>query len=67
MSGTKVGGKQAAATNKLRYGADFYRTIGKLGGLQTKSTPAGFAADRERAKWAGRKGGLKSRRSGHVY
>ena len=27
MAGTKAGGKAAAATNKLKYGSDFYAKI----------------------------------------
>lgn len=64
MPGNSIGGKKAAATMKLRYGADVYKVIGKAGGKAAKATPSGFAADRERAKWAGRIGGLTSRR-GH--
>jgi general stress protein YciG len=55
MAGTIVGGKQAAETNKERYGADFYKGIGRLGGL--KSTGGGFAKNPELAREAGRKGG----------
>lgn len=70
MAGTKDGGRKAAATNKMRYGADFYQQIGRSGG-QT-STLGGFASDvvgadglsgRERAVAAGRKGGAASRRT----
>ena len=32
MAGTKSGGKAAAATNKSKYGADFYARIGAKGG-----------------------------------
>lgn len=32
MAGTKSGGKQAARTNKARFGDDFYAKIGKIGG-----------------------------------
>lgn len=54
------GGKKAAATNKERYGADFYVNIGALGGR--KSRGGGFAANPELAREAGRKGGKKSRK-----
>lgn len=60
MSGTKAGGKLAAKTNKERHGDDFYKVIGAKGGV--KGTTGGFYADRELARRAGRKGGLKSRR-----
>ncbi len=60
MSGTKYGGKLAAKTNKARHGTDFYARIGRLGGM--KSRGGGFAANRELASKAGRKGGKISRR-----
>lgn len=59
MGGTKIGGLRTAATNKVRYGADYYKTIGRMGGI--KSQGGGFAegeAGRLRASEAGRKGGL---------
>lgn len=58
--GTKEGGRAAAATNKARYGEDFYKKIGAEGGK--KSTTGGFYADRELASRAGRVGGKVSRR-----
>lgn len=60
MAGTKKGGQKAAETNKERYGSDFYKKIGKVGGQ--KSTTGGFAANPELAREAGRKGGKKSKR-----
>ena len=69
MSGTIKGGKKAAETNKKKQGADFYARIGRMGGK--KSTTGGFASKKigldglsglERAKIAGRKGGLLSKR-----
>lgn len=61
MAGTKAGGKAAAATNKAKYGADFYAKIGAVGGK--KGTTGGFFANRELAREAGRKGGTISRRT----
>ena len=61
MAGTKAGGQKAAATNKAKYGRDFYARIGKVGG-QLGHT-GGFAANRELAREAGRVGGRISRRS----
>jgi general stress protein YciG len=61
MSGTASGGREAAKTNKQRYGADFYQEIGRMGGR--KSTGGGFAKDPELARKAGRIGGLRSRRT----
>lgn len=62
MSGTREGGLKARNTNIKLYGKDFYKIAGSKGG-QVGHT-GGFAADPERARWAGRKGGLKSRRNG---
>lgn len=60
MAGTKEGGQAAAVTNKQKYGADFYRQIGSLGGK--KGRTGGFYANRELARQAGAKGGRISRR-----
>jgi uncharacterized protein len=60
MAGTKTGGTKAAATNKSKYGKDFYAKIGAKGGK--KGTTGGFYANRELARIAGAKGGAKSRR-----
>lgn len=61
MAGTKTGGKAAAATNKAKYGADFYAKIGAAGGK--KGRTGGFYANRELARVAGAKGGRISRRT----
>jgi general stress protein YciG len=60
MAGTARGGRKAAATNKMRYGANFYESIGALGGR--KSRGGGFAKNPNLAREAGRKGGMASRR-----
>jgi general stress protein YciG len=60
MAGTKAGGKAAAATNKKKYGADFYAKIGAQGGKMGHT--GGFAANPELARIAGAKGGRISRR-----
>ena len=60
MAGTKAGGKKAAATNKAKYGKEFYARIGKVGGQN--GTTGGFAANPALAKIAGAKGGRISRR-----
>lgn len=62
MPGTTTGGKNAAITNKKKYGEDFYKKIGAKGGA--KSRGGGFAAatPEQRSEW-GRKGGLKSRKN----
>ena len=60
MAGTKLGGAKAATTNKNKYGKDFYARIGAMGGKIGRT--GGFYANRELAREAGRKGGMKSRR-----
>lgn len=61
MSGTIEGGRKAALTNKERYGAGFYKKIGATGGKNSRG--GGFAANRELAREAGRKGGSISRKN----
>ena len=61
MAGTKLGGQAAAATNKAKYGDDFYAKIGAQGGK--KGRTGGFWANRELARIAGAKGGRISRRT----
>lgn len=60
MAGTVDGGRRAAAKNRARHGKDFYARIGAIGGKKGKT--GGFAANRELAREAGRKGGRISRR-----
>lgn len=60
MAGTKDGGKRAAVANKKRYGEDFYKKIGSMGGRNGNT--GGFAANPELAKIAGAKGGKTSSR-----
>jgi general stress protein YciG len=60
MAGTKAGGQKAAATNKSKYGKDFYAEIGRKGGRNGHT--GGFAANPELAKIAGAKGGRISKR-----
>ncbi len=59
MAGTKAGGVKAAMKNKAK-DPNFYARIGALGGRN--SNTGGFAANRDLARKAGRKGGLISRR-----
>lgn len=61
MAGTKAGGQAAAATNKQKYGSDFYAKIGAKGGKLGRT--GGFYANRELARLAGARGGRVSRRS----
>ena len=63
MAGTVEGGKAAAATNKKKYGEDFYAKIGAKGG--SKSRTGGFGQGEEgrrRARLYGAIGGKISRR-----
>ncbi|MFV0485121.1 MAG: general stress protein [Candidatus Saccharimonadales bacterium] len=60
MAGTKAGGRKAAATNKTKYGRDFYAEIGRKGGKNGHT--GGFAANPALAKIAGAKGGRVSKR-----
>jgi len=60
MAGTKAGGRKAAATNKAKYGRDFYAEIGRKGGKNGHT--GGFAANPALAKIAGAKGGRISKR-----
>ena len=69
MVGTKSGGQKAAATNKAKYGKDFYIRNGRKGGQNGHT--GGFATDkrgaygltgRERAKLVGAIGGHISKR-----
>jgi len=64
MAGTKAGGKAAAATNKAKYGDDFYAKIGANGGK--KGHTGGFYANRDLARIAGARGGRISRRTKQV-
>lgn len=62
MGGTKAGGIQTRETNYLLYGPDYYKKIGRLGGL--KRVPKGFALmTKEKRSAAGHRGGRISRRA----
>ena len=60
MAGNKQGGLKAAATNKAKYGENFYANIGRKGGKNGHT--GGFAANPALAKIAGAKGGKISHR-----
>lgn len=62
MAGTKAGGLKAAATNKRLYGDDFYKRMGRSGGIAWTDKPKGFAANPELAKRVGREIGRKTKR-----
>lgn len=61
MAGTVAGGKAAAATNKLKYGSDFYGKIGAKGGRLGRT--GGFYVNHDLARIAGARGGRVSRRT----
>ena len=61
MSGTKIGGQKAAATNVKMYGKSFYGGIGAKGGRNGRGK-GGFASNPALAREAGAKGGRMSRR-----
>ena len=69
MSGTKIGGRKAAETNRKLHGEDFYARIGKkggqnghVGGFNSKKVGRDGLTGFERARIAGAKGGRRSRR-----
>ena len=71
MAGTKAGGLKTAATNKARYGSDFYAKIGAKGGrngfgggfaLNKPCSCSEFPFEHYIQNCAGRKGGRVSRR-----
>lgn len=61
MAGTKSGGAKAAETNRKKYGTEFYKNIGRMGGRNGHT--GGFAANPELARIAGAKGGRISKRA----
>ncbi len=61
MSGTVAGGIKAAEKNIERHGKDFFKTIGKIGGL-AKNPRKGFGSNKERAIASGRLGGLAKKK-----
>lgn len=69
MAGNQIGGIRASITNKRKYGEGHFVRIGKLGAeayiKRQKlgiAKPRGFAANKELASRAGKKGGEISRR-----
>lgn len=65
MAGTTKGAAKAKKTNLERHGAMFFSNIGAIGGKKT-GVKKGFAANPERARLAGKKGGAVSRRGKKV-
>ena len=64
MAGTKAGGLKASATNKAKYGEDFYKRQGAKGGRLGHT--GGFASNPTLAKLAGAMGGRRSKRGSAV-
>lgn len=58
MAGTRAGGLKAAATNRKKYGKDFYRINGTIGGRNGHT--GGFYGNPELARACGAKGGRMS-------
>lgn len=61
MSGTAIGGKRAAETNKKKHGEDFYARIGAIGGMNGHT--GGFAYGEEGRALARRVGVIGGRKS----
>lgn len=66
MVGTHSGALKAKQKILAR-DKDFYRKIGRIGGMAETSAPKGFACDIERARKAGSKGGKISKRGEAKY
>ena len=64
MSGTIEGGLKASKTNRALYGENYYREMGRRGGMSGHT--GGFASNKELARRAGAKGGRSSRRAGGI-
>lgn len=63
--GTKEGGERARDTNFKKYGDNYYRGLGAIGGRAT-GVKKGFASNPALASMAGAKGGRISRRGKSV-
>lgn len=62
MAGTKAGAKKAAATMLDKYGADYYRNIGRISGSQCRPETRYFHKHPKVAQLAGVRGGKISKR-----
>ena len=62
MSNTKEGGIKTRETIFAKYGKDFYKNIGAIGG-KVENPKKGFGSNNKLAREAGVKGGTISRRS----
>lgn len=62
MAQTKEGAKKALATIREKYGKDYYKAVGRIGGV-ARNPNKGFGTNRELARTAGAKGGSAKRKS----
>lgn len=62
MVGTKAGALKTRETIYKKFGNDFYKNIGKIGGETETNKPKGFACNPELARKVGAKGGSISKR-----
>ena len=62
MSGTKLGGKKTAQTNKEKYGENYYKELGRKGGSVKHPETRWFNTHRDLASKLGKKGGHISKR-----
>lgn len=62
IAGTKAGGRKAAATNKEKYGDDYYVKMGAKGGSVSGIAKGWALQSPEKRREAGRRGGKLSRR-----
>lgn len=62
MAGTVKGGAKAAATNKAKYGEDFYQRMGRIGGKKAAPESRWWYRHPELAKKYGAIGGSISKR-----
>lgn len=67
MGQTSRGAKKGVATIKAKYGKNFYRNLGRLGGSTPTDKPKGFAAmPRERIQEIARNSGGGRKPKGYV-
>lgn len=62
MAGTKAGGIKTAKTIREKYGENFYKTMGRKGGIKSHPETRFFSMNPDIAKIAGAKGGRISKR-----
>lgn len=65
MAQTESGKTKRVLTMKQKYGSDYFKRIGALGGNTRTDKKRGFAARPDIASAAGKKGGAISKSPGH--